>query len=59
MFRLLKECYLSVEADEAGGGSGDVTFEDVVLDDFVVGEGVDVVVEGGGDAYLDGVVAWM
>ena len=54
MSRLLKECYLS---DEAGGGSGDVTFEDVVLDDFVVGEGVHVVVEGGGDFYHDGVVA--
>ena len=26
-----------------------------MLDDFVVGQGVDVVVEGGGDADLDGV----
>ena len=50
---------MSVEADKAGGGGGDVAFEDVVLDDFVVGEGVNVVVQSGGDFYHDGVVAGM
>jgi len=48
---------LSVEADKAGRGGGDVAFEDVVLDDFVVGEGVNVVVESGGDFNHNGVVA--
>ena len=48
---------MSFEADKAGRGGGDVAFEDVVLDDFVVGEGVDVVVESGGDFNHNGVVA--
>ncbi len=50
---------MSVDAEEAGRGGGDIAFEDVVLDDFVVGERVNVVVEGGGDFNHDGVDAGM
>lgn len=57
--RQLKDGYLSVDAEEAGRGGGDIAFEDVVLDDFVVDERVDVVVEGGGDFNHDGVDAGM
>ena len=57
--RQLKDGYLSVDAEEAGRGGGDIAFEDVVLDDFVVGERVNVVVEGGGDFNHDGVDAGM
>lgn len=48
---------MAFDADKADGGGGDVAFEDEVLDDFVVGEGMDVVVEGGGDFDFYGVVA--
>ena len=49
--------YVAVDTHQSGWGCGDIPLEDEVVDNLVVAQGVDVVAQGGGDFYLQGVDA--